>query len=189
MARRYEDHRDSELSDIGSAVAIDGHEYTMHERSLHYLYVLAVPVTATIGCVSGIELSGIRHTGFIWPLMMVAGFLLLMVPRERSAFPWIVWLPWYALMAVSLIWSEMMLRPNVQDCLQLLTPFLVGLVAGCVRYDQQMLQRFFKTCVFCSSIIFASFVLFQYGFGSVSQQGLESSVEDESVGFAGVLVV
>ncbi len=155
----------------------------MQRRSLHYLYVLAVPLTATIGCVSGIELSGIRHTGFIWPLMMVVGALLLLARRERSAFPWIVWLPWYAMMTFSFAWSELTLRPNLQDCLQLLTPPMVGLIAGCVRYDQQMLQRFFRTCVFCSIIVVASFVLFRYGLGNVSQQGLESAVEDEGIAF------
>lgn len=147
----------------------------MKRFSLEYIYLLLIPVFAGVGCYGGPRIGGMRHTAVTWPALLLSGSFLILLQRRHLVFPLRTWVPWYGVMVASFLWSDRAMRPNLQDCLQMVNPLIVGIVAGCVVFDEKRLETFFKTFIFCAVFILLAFCFFYYGPAAPIREQLDAA--------------
>jgi hypothetical protein len=139
-----------------------------HDLGLGFLYVLLVPACAAVGSVQGVEIGGLRYTGWLWLTMFCCGLLLVLVRkglvRDRAApFPVLLWLPWLAYVWLSLLWVDGLGLRHIQDALQMTTPVVTGVAASIFLRTEDRLKTLRQAFVVCFSLLILVRVLFEAG--------------------------
>ena len=109
----------------------------MNAKRLDYLLFLSVPIVAMLASFAGIgiPLPGIgemRHTGMMWIGTLLTCILMLIFYRagRKITFPFLCWLPFFAVTFMSLQWSDMHPTYNVQLAVQMSAFLFIGVVAS-----------------------------------------------------------
>jgi hypothetical protein len=117
---------------------------------LGLLYVLSVPYVAGFACFGGPTIGGYRATGWVFVVMLVIAPLVYIFERSPGRFPLRYWIPWVAMVIVSLSWVEHVGRWQVQDMFQIVTPFVIAPIASkAIRGEREVaaLLRGFSHCL------------------------------------------
>lgn len=117
---------------------------------LSLLYVLTVPYVAGLASFGGPTVGGFRLTGWVFVVMLATAPAVLILDRTPSKFPLHWWLPWLAMVFVSLTWTDAIGRWEVQDAFQIATPFVIAPIASMAftsRRDVDLLLRSFNHCL------------------------------------------
>jgi O-antigen ligase len=157
----------------GANIAIDRKELA-GTTSPHYLFVLAIPIVAALSCLSIPLFAGVRLSGLLGIATLLAGVFLLISRHRQTLFPLKAWLPWLVMITISFSWSEHAFRPNLQDLLQILSPFIVGMVASSVWYDERMLQRLLRLFIGSALFVGALAICFRT-FGATGEDSPETA--------------
>lgn len=150
----------------------------MKRTSLGFILVISVPYMAAISSISGIRFGGLEYKGFLWLFTLVFGLLLiayhLALNRETTIpFPIRIWLPWVTYIWLSLLWGGIEVRYNIQNPCQIMTPFVVGILASLYIRDEYQLSKLMKAFTFCLVFVAIVFVIFWYGPGaSIQKHGM-----------------
>lgn len=118
-------------------------------RSPGTWYVLATPVVAGVVHLFAVPIGGLSATGLVWLVMLALGILIFLAefasrPERHVGFPWLLWLPWVSWVWLSLAWTEMLGRENVQDACLMTMPVLVGVVASLCMHSEDQLQTLLR---------------------------------------------
>lgn len=127
---------------------------------LGLVYVLSVPYVAGFACFGGPEIGGFRLTGWVFVVMLALAPLVYLVDRTPSRFPISYWIPWIAVVLLSILWADEIGRWQLQDALQIVTPFVIAPIASKsihTKRDMDALMRGFTHCLF---ILLAATVLY-----------------------------
>ena len=134
-----------------------------------------------VSCVGGIAVGQLRHTGLLWMMTLVAGFIL--IPLRGPAkvhFPWLLWLPFYAFMGISLTWSEMDWKNNVQLFVQMLLFPVIGIISSYVIRSEKQLEELNRYFIIGTLIIGVICAFYMIGPG----QSLQLTDNGQYTGFA-----
>ena len=129
------------------------------------LYVVSVPFLADVAAMKGFEIAGLRFTGYLWFIFLIVGMLILMIRGKIPITAFSGWAPWFLFVLLSLLWSPMGIRANLQVALQIVTPLVVGLVTV-VSIDSEFKWNLVVRGFFLASgiaIIGYIFVLARFG--------------------------
>lgn len=113
--------------------------------------MLSIPYAAGLGCFGGPLIGGFRLTGWVFIVMLAAAPVVYLLDRTPARFPLLLWLPWMTIVLLSLSWVDEIGRWQLQDALQILTPFFIAPVASKAIKTQAhatALLRGFEHCLF-----------------------------------------
>jgi O-antigen ligase len=145
------------------------------------LYLMSIPWVMAASCVGGIAVGPIRHTGLLWMISIVIGFILIPLRGQYKVhFPWLLWLPFYLFMGLSLTWGEMDWKNNIQLFVQMLLFPVIGIIASYIIRSEAQLERYNPLFIIGTLIIGALCVFYMIGPG----QRLQVTEAGQYTGFA-----
>ncbi len=121
----------------------------LHRQSLGYLFTLSIPLATALPLFLDGEVAGFNLSGWVWVLFLLAGGLVILLElgfaeQFHVAFPWKVWMPWLAILSLSLLWCGGITSRHVQDLCQLTMPLLMGAAASMFVRTEDQLRTFQK---------------------------------------------
>lgn len=148
---------------------------------LSKILMISIPWAMAASSVAGLDIGPIRHTGLLWMATIVAGFMLIPLRGDNKiCFPMLVWLPFYAFSAISLSWSEMDWRNNIQMFIQMLVFPVIGIMGSYMVKNEEELEKYNIHYILATLIIGAFCVFFMAGPG----RALQGQDGGKYVGFA-----
>jgi O-antigen ligase len=148
---------------------------------LSRLFLMTIPFVMGAACVGGIEIGPLRHTGLMWMASIVMGFILVPLRgNNKIYFPWLLWLPFYAFFGLSLFWTDMDWKFNVQLFIQMLLFPVVGIIASYTIRSIEQLERYNILFAIGTFIIGAACVYYMLGPG----RSMQSQAGSNYAGFA-----
>ena len=140
------------------------------------LLLMSVPAVMAGSCIGGIAIGPLRHTGLFWILTLVAGCLIIPLKGIRKVtFPWLGWLPFYLFFGVSLFWSEMDWRFNIQMFCQMLVYPVIGIIASYTIDSEEELESYNSLYIAATVFIGLCCAYYMIGPGRAVQEQIGSS--------------
>ena len=121
----------------------------MQNYRLGLLFVLSVPILASVGAAPNWTILGFNFTGWLWMSGFAAAALILVAELAVNgsfafSFPWKPWLIWTGCCWFSLLWCGGLGARNVQDAVQISMPLLVGVLASAFVTSETELRLFLR---------------------------------------------
>ncbi len=130
------------------------------------LLLISVPLVMAASSVAGIAIGPLRHTGLLWILTFLIGAILIPLRGFRKiTFPWLGWLPFYLFFGLSLFWSEMDWRNNIQIYIQMTVFPIVGVIASYTIRSEEEMAKYNGLFIFSTLLIGVFCVFFTFGPG------------------------
>jgi hypothetical protein len=98
------------------------------------------------------QIFGFALSGYSWIIVLLISLYYIFFRVERSFFPWKLWLPWYFFLIAYLLIDFSSL--GLQSTLQLLVPFLVGIVTASFDYTEPVFNKFLSHTKYLLIIVF-----------------------------------
>jgi hypothetical protein len=113
-----------------------------------------------LACFGGPEIGGFRLTGWIFAVMLALAPLVFLLDRTPNRFPISFWIPWVVVVLSSIMWADEIGRWQLQDALQIVTPFVIAPIASKTVQNQRDMAALLRGFTHCLFILLAATSLY-----------------------------
>lgn len=141
------------------------------------LFVLSVPVAASLAHANEVHVGGMSYTGFLWLLSLGAAMFVILsentaVSGARVPMPYLLWGLWIGWLALSSLWRDTHDLRGLQDVLQIGMPVLIAVVSSMFVRSERDLELLLRVFCWTLPVLMAQAIAARLGLlGDEQEQG------------------